>query len=436
MMFLQFFVWGSWFATAALALGANGLGGSTGGVYAAAPLGAIFAPLFLGIIADRFFPSQVVMGVLFLLGGVFLWLAHGAAVAGNGALMVNYSLAHLLCYMPTLGLGNTISFSNLSRSAFPKVRVWGTIGWIAAGLFVGIKGWSNGLEILQVGAVSSLILGVYSFFLPHTPPPAKGQPINARALFMVDAFKLLAKPAFFVFMLCSLLICIPLAFYYGQTSNFLGHSGFVQPAASMTIGQMSEIVFMLMIPFFFRRLGVKWMIMIGMLAWVLRYVLFSYGAPDQTRWMLFLAIALHGICYDFFFVTGFMYTDSVAPKQIRGQAQSLLVFFTQGIGMWIGYKVAFGAFGIVKKAPPLDQVAALGTAVDDGREKVEITELERLGQMFTVDMPATVDPELITSGMEQWRAYWMYPAVFALIVAVIFFVGFWDKMEVTDKDNG
>jgi nucleoside transporter len=429
MMFLQFFLWGVWFATLAQALGANGLADFGGGSYGTAPLGAIFAPLFLGLIADRFFPSQIVMGILFLLGAVLMYLAWQAAVAGNGALMVRYFLGHMLCYMPTLGLGNTIAFTHLSRDTFPKVRVWGTIGWIVAGLVVGLLAWTSNLQILQLAAGCSAILGVYCFFLPHTPAPARGEPVNLRTLFMVDAFKLMANPAFFVFILCSTLICIPLAYYYGLTSNYLSNAGFEQAAASMTIGQMSEIFFMLLIPFFFRRLGVKWMILIGMAAWVTRYLLFALAAPNQVAWMLFLAIALHGICYDFFFVTGFMYADGVASKAVRGQVQSMLVFFTQGVGMYFGYMLAFNRFGAVGGYDGLNK--AIESARTAGGEAAG-SYLEQMARMFSVNMPDGVDPGLIATAMGQWKEFWMLPAMMAGAIAVLFLVAFWDKAHDND----
>ena len=432
MMFLQFFLWGAWFATLAQALGANGLSDFGGGSYGTAPLGAIFAPLFLGLIADRFFPSQIIMGLLFLVGSVFMYLAWQASVNGDGAMMVTYFLGHMLCYMPTLGLGNTIAFTHLSRDTFPRVRVWGTIGWIVAGLVVGLLAWTSDLQIIQLAAICSAILGVYCFTLPHTPAPAKGEPINLKTLFMVDAFKMLANPHFFVFMLCSTLVCIPLAYYYGLTSNYLSNAGFEQAAASMTIGQMSEIFFMLLIPFFFRRLGVKWMILIGMGAWVARYLLFAYGAPDQVAWMLFASIALHGICYDFFFVTGFMYADRVAPKAIRGQVQSMLVFFTQGVGMYFGYMLAFKKFGTVEGYAPLD--AAINTARTAGDGAAE-GYLAQMGKMFSVNMPEGVDPTLISTAMGQWKEFWTLPAIMAAAIAVLFFLTFWDKTRVTDEED-
>jgi hypothetical protein len=297
----------------------------------------------------------------------------------------------------------------------------------ALAALVGFIGWSSSLRIFQLGAASSILLGVYSFFLPHTPAPAKGQKIDLRALLMLDAWKLLAKPGFLVFILCSGLICIPLAYYYGLTSNYLTNAGFEQTASSMTIGQMSEIVFMLLIPFFFRRLGVKWMILVGMLAWVLRYLLFAYGAPDQVVWMLMLGIALHGICYDFFFVTGFMYTDKVAAKEIRGQAQSLLVFVTQGVGMYFGYQVAFGKFAEVSKYGELD------AAIKAARPEETLSFGESLAKMFSVKMPDGVDAALISETMAQWKTFWIFPAIMALVIAAIFFAAFWDKTRVTEE---
>ncbi len=340
MMFLQFFAWGSWFATLALAMGKNDLAAFIGGAYESAPIAAIFAPLFLGLIADRLFSSERVMGVLMLIGGGIMCAIAILAPQGaeKGGQIVWLMIAYMLCYMPTLGLGNTITFTHLPQELFPKARVWGTIGWIVAGLTLGIAGWSASLNIFWIAAVSSIALGVYSFTLPHTPPPAKGKPIDIGSLLMLDALKLLKNPPFLVFAICSMLICIPLGYYYGQTSAFLGAAGFKQAASTMTLGQMSEIVFMLLIPFFFRRLGVKLMLLVGMGCWVLRYVLFSFGAPEQVTWMLLMGVALHGICYDFFFVTGFIYTDKKAPAEVRSQAQSLLVFLTQGLGMFFGFR--------------------------------------------------------------------------------------------------
>lgn len=431
MMFLQFFLWGSWFATLGQCLGSNNFGSIIGGAYGTSPLGAIFAPLFLGLIADRFFPSEKVMGVLFLLGSLFLFLIPGAASRGDGDLMVNLMLGNMLCYMPTLALGNTIAFTHLDSMTFPKIRVWGTIGWIVAGLVVGFMGWSANMNIFYIAAVTSLILGAYSFSLPNTPAPMKGEPIEWRGLLMVDAFSMFKKPAFAVFMVCSCLVCIPLAYYYGYTSNYLSNVGFTQAASTMTIGQMSEIFFMLLIPFFFRKLGVKWMILIGMLAWVLRYLLFAYGADEQVIWMILFGIALHGICYDFFFVTGFMYTDKVAPKSVRSQAQSMLVFFTQGIGLYFGYKVAGEKFNNVE-----ENYVALNTLIIENNKQENLSAGEQLIQMFSVNDLDGIDSEVVGSAMDKWQEFWIYPAIMAGGIAMIFFVLFWDKVSMTSNDEG
>ena len=427
MMFLQFFIWGAWFVTLGQCLGTNGLADIIGSAYGTAPIAAIFAPLFLGIIADRFFPSEKVMGVLLLAGGAFLCLAPGLAAAGNGKALVWVFTGHMLCFMPTLALGNNIVFANVSdQNMFPKIRVWGTIGWIVAGLVIGFLGWGSKFNIFWAAGICAIILGVYSFFLPSTPPPAKGQPVNLRTIFMVDAFSLMKRPAFLIFIVCSTLICIPLAYYYALTSNYLSNAGFVAPASTMSLGQMSEIIFMLLVPFFLRKLGVKYMILVGMLAWVTRYALFAFGAPDQVAWMLFGGIILHGICYDFFFVTGFMYTDRISSKDIKGQAQSMLVFFTQGIGMYFGYMVAFGKFGAVAK-----DYSALDTAIKTTRPEETLTFIQSFGRMFSVDK-LTVDPAIVSTTMNAWKAFWIMPAMMAAAIAVLFFVGFWDKVKTEE----
>lgn len=428
MMFLQFFAWGTWFVTLGVCLGRYGFSeASIGGAYNSAPLAAIIAPLFLGLIADRFFASERVMGVMMLIGGVLMCLAPQFVVAGNHSVAVWLFVLHMICYMPTLGLSNTIAFSNIpTQTDFPKIRVWGTIGWIMAGLFVGFMGWSMSANIFWLAGISSILFGLYSFTLPHTPPPAKGQPVNLRALFMLDAFKLFQQVPFMVFMVCSTLICIPLAYYYGVTAIYLADVGFEQPASSMTLGQMSEIIFMLLIPFFLRHLGIKIMILVGMLAWVLRYALFALGAPDQVAWMIFLGIILHGICYDFFFVTGFIYTDKKASNEIRGQAQSMLVFFTQGVGMFFGFMIAFAH---LKKT--VNQQSKLAGAISEARSEESLTYLQQLGQMFSVNLPE-IDPELLSSTMAQWQAFWWVPAGMAGAITLLFFLAFHDRKVEED----
>lgn len=447
MMFLQFFAWGAWFATLALAMGSNDLGAYIGGAYESAPIAAIFAPLFLGLIADRLFASEKVMGVLMLIGGAIMCVVAVLAPQGaeKGGLIVWLMIAYMLCYMPTLGLANTITFTHLPQELFPKARVWGTIGWIVAGLGLGAVGWSASLNIFWLGAISSLLLGAYSFTLPKTPPPAKDKPLDIGSLLMFDAFKLLKSPSFFVFAICSFLICIPLAYYYGQTSAYLGAAGFKEAGAAMTLGQMSEIVFMLLIPFFFRKLGVKVMLLVGMGCWVLRYALFAMGAPDQIMWMLLMGIALHGICYDFFFVTGFIYTDKKAPAEIRGQAQSLLVFLTQGLGMFFGFRMAFGGnfpftsikipntFGEYGAAPTNHQPLIDNITAAKG-EAPAPSFVDTMTGMFGKGYPEGVDPSLIEKAMADWQSYWYFPAGMAAVITVIFAIFFWDKVKTDDVD--
>jgi len=423
MMFLQLFVWGTWFTTLGFALSANEMSDIIGKAYAAVPLAAIIAPLSVGLIADRFFNCEKTMGVLHIVGGALLLLAPKLIADGNSNALSWIITCHMLCYMPTLALSNTVAFSNISdQNIFPKLRVWGSIGWIAAGLLVGGLGWSSSPKIFTLGAISAFMLGALSFAMPKTPPPAKGKPFDLGTLLMVDAFKMLANPPFLVFIVCSALVCIPLAYYYAYTAVFLPQLGFQATASTMTLGQFSEIFFMLLIPFFYRKLGVKNMILIGMIAWAARYALFAYGAPDQVIWMVFGGVLLHGICYDFFFVTGFMYTDNKAPKEVRSQAQSLLVFFTQGIGMYIGYKVAGAKFAALKESS--DNLAGAITV-----PKFEFW--ESFGKMFVAVKPE-VDGTLVEAAMTQWKIFWNFPALLSVGIAVIFGIAFWDKVKSED----
>ncbi len=426
MMFLQFFVWGAWFSTLSVVLTDYKLTERIGSAFGSAPIAAIIAPLFLGLVTDRFFNSERAMGVLHLIGSGLMFLAPGLVVSGNGETLVWVFIGHMLCYMPTIGLSNTIAFINIDdRNKFPSLRVWGTIGWIVAGLIVGGLGWTDSPNMFTLAAISGLALGLFCFLLPATPPPAKGKPVNLKALLMVDAFKMLTNIPFLVFIICSTLICIPLAYYFVQTGNFLTHIGFNAAASTMTLGQVSEIFFMLLVPFFYRRLGVKWMILIGMLAWVARYALFSLGAPDQVIWMILLGVILHGICFDFFFVTGFMYTDNKASKEIRGQAQAMLVFFTQGVGMFIGYRVASA-----KTASTMTKMEALSDEIPGG----DLTYWESFGKMFLVDKPE-IPGTLLMDTMMQWKTFWMFPCVMAAVITVIFFLLFWERKNRPKQDS-
>ena len=356
MMFLQFFIWGGFFVTMGSYLiqvfqGAEGINSIIGSAYATHNWAALLAPLFVGLIADRYMNAERVNAICHLLGAGLLWYA--ASITDPGT-FIWVMFAYFMLYMPTLALVNAITFANITEpdKEFPAIRVWGTIGWIAAGFVVAqtILGFIDvpllksitGLENVQatniplkMGAIISIIYGLYSLTLPAAPPQAKGEKFNLGKALGLDAIKLMGEKNFGIFALSSFLISIPLAFYYARTNDFIAAMAFGEQSASfMAIGQMSEVFFMLLVPFFLVRLGVKWMLVVGMLAWALRYLVFA-TFPESAA-MLILGVALHGVCYDFFFVTGQLYVDRKAPKPIRASAQGLFTLLTYGIGMLIG----------------------------------------------------------------------------------------------------
>jgi nucleoside transporter len=351
MMFLQFFIWGAWYVAGPIYLTAIGFdGGDFGWMYSVGPIAGMISPFFVGMIADRFFATERVLGVMHLLGGLIMFGATTLMKADepSPALINLVFFGYMLTFFPTLSLTNSLSMHNLSNSEkqFPLIRVFGTAGWIVAGIVLSRLGWDASINMFYLTAGGAIVLGLYSFTLPHTPPPSKGKAVSARELIGVDALVLLKRRSFLTFMVSSFLICIPLAFYYQMASRAVDQGGLSDPAFKMTFGQMSEVGFMIVMPLFFAFLGVKWMLFVGMLAWVIRYALFALGAPvpfgetEGVAWMLLAGIILHGICYDFFFVTGQIYTDKVAPKEIRSQAQGMLVLFTLGLGMLIGAQLA------------------------------------------------------------------------------------------------
>ncbi|EJL91867.1 MFS transporter, partial [Pantoea sp. GM01] len=342
MMFMQFFIWGSWSVTLGLVMTQHNMSLLIGDAFSAGPIASILSPFVLGMLVDRFFPSQKVMAVMNLAGAVILWFVPSALAAENGTLLIALLFGYTLCFMPTLALANNIAFHSLSNSdkSFPVVRVFGTIGWIVAGIFIGFTGISASTSVFIVAAICSVALAIYSLTLPHTPAPAKGLPLKVRDLFCADAFALLKIRHFFVFALCATLISIPLGTYYAYTASWLADAGVSNVSTAMSFGQMSEIFFMLVIPLLFRRLGVKYMLLVGMLAWFVRYALFAMGMGDEGRALIYLGILLHGVCYDFFFVVGFIYTDRIAGEKVKGQAQSMVVMFTYGIGMLLGSQIS------------------------------------------------------------------------------------------------
>lgn len=388
MMFLQFFIWGAWFVTLGNYLANIGFSGTEiGSAYLMNNIGAIISPFFIGLVADRFFPSEKVMGVLHLLGGITLYLVSDLTMAGP---IIVGLLIYNACYMPTLALVNTVSFNLMDNpdAQFPKVRVWGTLGWIIAGLVITfiLSDQVGNVEAtstpMKLAAGASILMGLYSFTLPHTPAPKAGSKPGIRDILGLDALALLRDKSFAVFVLCSLLISIPLAFYYAFTNLFLNEQGMEGVAATMSLGQASEVIFMVLMPLFFRKLGVKWMLLVGMLAWGVRYAFFASGDLSSGAWMLYAGILLHGICYDFFFVTGQIYVDRKADKSIRASAQGFIALVTYGVGLAIGSSTA-------------------GIVVD----------------YFTHD------------GVKDWSMIWWTPCILAILIALLFALVFDEGKE-------
>ncbi len=406
MMFIQFFVWGAWYVTMGTYLGAtlkfDGI--QIGSAYGAGAIAAMISPFFIGLIADRLFATEKVLGVMHLIGAALMYFT---STATDFWLFYLFLLAYTLAYFPTLALTNAIGFHQMDNpeKEFPKVRVWGTIGWIAAGLMIWIIQSNISISFssefpyffesekirdiestnipFKIAAVASLILGLYSFTLPHTPPKAKTDKIGLREILGLDALVLLKDRSFLVLFIASILICIPLMFYYSFTNLFLNEVGFENAAGKMTLGQMSEIIFLLVMPFFFVRLGVKKMIAVGMIAWVLRYALFALGDSGPMVWMFYAGIILHGICYDFFFVTGQIYADNKSPLHLRSSVQGMMAFATYGLGFFIGSLIS----------------GAIVTAYTNA------------------------------DGTHDWGMIWWIPAVFALVVAIFFILTFKEKAD-------
>lgn len=394
MMFVQFFIWGGWFVTLGTFLGnnLNSSGAEIGMAYSTQSWGAIIAPFIIGLIADRYFNAEKILAVLHLAGGVLMYFM---AYAQDFSLFYPYILAYMIIYMPTLALVNSVAFRQMKDPSkeFSRIRVWGTIGWIVAGLVISyVFSWDSADAIaggmlrntFLMTAGASVFLGLFSFTLPKTPPKVtKGGKVSIGDIVGVEALKLLKDKNFAIFFFSSILICIPLAFYYQNANPFLSEIGVENPTGKMTIGQASEVIFMLLLPLFLKRYGIKKTLLVGMAAWSLRYLAFAYGNAGDMVFLLLTGIALHGICYDFFFVSGQIYTDSKAGEKYKSSAQGLITLATYGLGMLIGFWIA--------------------------------------GKILDMN---------VLDGLHNWYAVWIFPSIFAFVVLLVFLFSF--KNETVD----
>jgi nucleoside transporter len=395
MMFLQYYIWGAWYVTMGpymdIVFKGQNVDVAKGAAYSAGAIATIISPFFVGMIADRYFAAQKIMGVLHLIGaGLLVYATQMTHTSGFYWVILIYSLL----YMPTIALSNSVAFAQMTDPGkqFPWIRVFGTLGWIVAGLVITQLKITDNPMTFQIAAGASALLGLFSFILPDTPPKASSGDNSLGAILGKDAFVLFKSNAYKIFFVAAILICIPLSFYYGFAGSYLKEFFGEGTTGKMAMGQMSEALFILAIPFLFNKIGVKNMLIFGMGAWVLRYVCFSYGSASAT-WMLYAGIILHGICYDFFFVTGYMYTEKKAGESIKNAAQGLFTFATYGVGMFIG--TWYSGFVAAKYA--------------------------------TSSINATTKVETIA---HDWHTIWLYPAAIAGAVLIAFIFTFKEKKEI------
>jgi len=382
MMFLEYFVWGAWYVTMSTYMTEflHSSGGQVGAAYSALAIATMISPFFIGMVADKYFAAQRIMGVFHIVGGVLLYFATETT---DNTTFYWIILLYSLLYMPTIALSNSIAFTQMTDPGkqFPWIRVFGTLGWIGAGITIGALAIEKTSSTFHLAAAASVALGVISFVLPNTPP--KGQGSAASSALGVEAFVLFKDKPYLIFFIAAILVCIPLSFYYGFANVFLVQTGMENATGKMTLGQISEAMFILAIPFLFNTIGVKKMLLLGITAWMLRYICFAFGDNGANLWMLYAGIILHGICYDFFFVTGYMYTEKKAGEKIKNAAQGLFTFATYGAGMLIG--TLFSGY---------------------------------TSDYFTVD------------GVYQWTNIWLVPTCISVAVLIYFILFFKEKLQI------